>query len=221
MRLRALPGVARYAMWTMPWATLLSGCLAGTALLAVIAAAADGSHQPLGQDSVRLAFLPVLAGLAFVARGAFRPLTLTTPVPAWVSATGQLLLAVPVLALTCWAQLRIMAHTVPARASRPPPEYPLLAQLTGWSAITIAIAASIDRSRFAELAGAAAAPLSLAIIGIALYTPALNHLLVTPPADAHEATASWYAIGGGAAVLASAALRDRWHRYARLLYRAA
>lgn len=221
MTARALPGVARYAMQTMPWATLLTGCLAGTTLLAVLAAAADTSHQPLGQDSVRLAFLPALAGLAFVARGAFRPLTLATPVPAWVGVTGQVLLAAPVLALTCWVQLCITAHTIPSWAGRMPTQYPLLAQLTGWSAITIAIAAGVDRSRFAELAGTAAAPLSLAVIGIAWYSPALNHLLVTPPANAHTVTVSWYAIAGGAAVLASAALRDRWHRYTRRLHPAA
>jgi hypothetical protein len=220
MTTRALPGVARYALRTMPGAALLTGCLAGVALLAVIAAAADSSHQSLGQDSVRLAFLPVLAGLAFIARGAFRPLTLATPVPAWVGVTAQVLLAVPVLALTCWVQLRITAHTVPAWAGRMPAVYPLLAQLTGWSAITIAIATCVDRSRFAGLSGAAAAPLSLAVIGIAWYTPALNHLLVTPPANAHEVTLGWYAIAGGAAVLTSAALRDRWHRYARVLRRA-
>lgn len=219
MKAAALPQLPRHLIQTMPWTTLLTGCTAGTALLAAIAAAADSRNQPLGQNSVRLAFLPALAGLAFVARGTFRPLTLTTPVPAWVNIAGQTLLAAPVLALTCWLQLRIMAHTVPASAGQQPATYPLLAQLTGWSAITLAIAACIDRSRYAELAGAAAAPLSLAVIGTAWYTPDLNRSLISPPANPHTVTATWYAITAITALLAGAALRDRWHRYTRARHR--
>jgi hypothetical protein len=126
-----------------------------------------------------------------------------------------------VLALTCCAQLRILQASVPAPAGRLPAVYPLLAQLTGWSAITIAIAAWIDRSRYAELSGAVAAPLSFAVIGIAWYTPALNHLLVTPPGSSHTVTLSWYAVAGGAALLTTTALRDRWHRHPRVPHRVA
>ena len=120
--LRALPLLARPVTRTMPWVTLITGCLAGTAFLAVMAHVADASHSPLGQGTVRLAFLPAIAALAFVLRAPFRPLTQATPVPAWVTPASHLLLAAPVLAATCWAQLRIMAHTIPpaSSATRPP-----------------------------------------------------------------------------------------------------
>ena len=97
----------------MPWATLITGCLAGTLYLAVLAHVASTSHSPLGQGIVRFAFLPAVAALAFVPRAPFRPLTQTTPVPAWVAPAGHLLLAAPILAVSCWAQLRVAAHTIP------------------------------------------------------------------------------------------------------------
>jgi hypothetical protein len=69
--------------------------------------------------------------------------------------------AAPVLAITCWVQLRIMAHTIPAHAvSHLPAVFPVIAQLTGWCAVTVAAAACTDRSRYADLGGAAAAPVS-------------------------------------------------------------
>src|SRR6185437_14047421 len=43
-RLCALPLLARPATQTMPWATLLAGCLAGTVYLAVMASLADTSQ---------------------------------------------------------------------------------------------------------------------------------------------------------------------------------
>jgi hypothetical protein len=50
--------------------------------------------------------------------------------------------AAPVLAITCWVQLRIMAHTIPAHAvSHLPAVFPVIAQLTGWCAVTVAAAA--------------------------------------------------------------------------------
>ena len=85
----------------MPWVTLITGCLAGTLYLAIMAHVASTSHSPLGQGYVRLAFLPAVAALAFVPRAPFRPLTQTTPVPAWVAPAGHLLLAAPALAVTC------------------------------------------------------------------------------------------------------------------------
>jgi hypothetical protein len=143
----------------MPWVTLLTGCLAGTAYLAVIARLAGASHSPLDQGTVRLAFLPAVAALAFVPRAPFRPLTQTTPVPAWVAPAGHLLLAAPILAVTCWAQLRIAARTIPPHdPSHLPAVYPLIAQLTGWCAVTIVAAACVGRSRYADLGGAVAAP---------------------------------------------------------------
>jgi hypothetical protein len=113
--LRALPLLARPITQTMPWVTLITGCLAGTAFLAVMARVAGTSHSPLGLGTVRLAFLPAVAALAFVLRAPFRPVTQATPVPAWVAPAGRILLAALVLAVTCWAQLRIMDEVSAAR----------------------------------------------------------------------------------------------------------
>ena len=218
--LRALPLLARPITRTMPWATLITGGLAGTVFLAVMAHVAGTPHWPLDQGAVRLAFLPAIAALAFVLRAPFRPLTQATPVPAWVAPAGHILLAVPVLVVTCWAQLRIMAHTTPPHAlGRPPAVYPVIAQLTGWCAVTVAAAACADRSRYADLGGAIAAPVSFAAIALAWYSPVTSRFLVEPPATAHTVTIAWYAIATAALALTCAAMRDRWHRYTRNLHR--
>ena len=200
----------------MPWTTLIFGCLAGTVVLAVVAHSADTSHWQLSQAGVRYAFLPAIAALAYVPRAAFRPLTQATPVPAWVSPAGHILLAAPVLALTGWTQLLIVAHTVPAGAKGDlPAVYPLIAQLIGWCALTVAAAVCTDRSRYADLGGAVAAPVSLALIALAWYTPALSRVLVDPPATAHGVAVAWYLLAAAALALTSAAMRDPWHRYTR------
>ncbi len=216
---RALPLLARPITRTMPWVTLITGCLAGTVYLAVTAGLAGASHSPLGQGTVRLAFLPAVAALAFVPRAPFRPLSQTTPVPAWVAPAGHLLLAAPILAVTCWAQLRIVAHTITPHAIYLPAVYPLIAQLTGWCVVTVAVAACVDRSRYADLGGAIAAPVSLVAIALAWYAPVISRVLVEPPATAHAVTIAWYANATAALTLTCAAMRDRWHRYSRNLRR--
>jgi hypothetical protein len=215
-RLRALPLLARPISRTMPWVTLITGCLAGTLILAVMAHVAGTSRQPLDQGAARLAFLPAIAALAFVLRAPSRPLTQATPVPAWVTPAGHILLAIPVLAVTCWAQLRIVARTIPSHAlGHPPAVYPVLAQLTGWCLLAVAAAACVDRSRYADLGGAVAAPASFAAIGLAWYAPVSSRFLVEPPATAHGVTIAWSAIATAALALSCAAMRDQWHRYAR------
>lgn len=212
--LRALPLLARPIAQTMPWATLLAGCLAGTGYLVVVAHVA--SPVPLTQGAVRLAFLPAVAALAFVPHLPFRPLTQATPVPSWVAPAGHLLLAVPVLAVTCWAQLRIMTGTIPPRAlGHVPAVYPLIALLTGWCAVTAAAAAWTGRSRYADLGGAVAAPVSFAAIAFAWYVPVASSFLAEPPATPHGVTIAWYAVATAASALTCVALRDQWHRYAR------
>jgi hypothetical protein len=203
----------------MPWITLLTGCLAGTLYLAIMAHVASTSHSQLGQGYVRFAFLPAVAALAFVPRAPFRPLTQTTPVPAWVTPAGHLLLAGPILAVTCWAQLRIIAHVTPPHAIGPPAVYPLIAQLTGWCAVTVAAAAGVDRSRYADLGGAIAAPVGFVAIALAWYAPITSRFLAGPPATPRAVTIAWYAIATGALALTCAAMRDQWHRYTRSLHR--
>jgi hypothetical protein len=216
----ALPLLARPVIRTMPWVTLITGCLACTAFLAVMARVADTSHSPLGLGTVRIAFLPAIAALAFVVRAPFRPVTQATPVPAWVAPAGHIALAAPVLAVTCWAQVRIMAHTIrPYTLGHPPAIYPVIAQLTGWCAVTVAAAACADRSRYADLGGAIAAPVSFAAIALAWYAPVTRRVLVEPPATAHGVTIAWYAIATAGLALTCVAMRDRWHRYTRNLQR--
>jgi hypothetical protein len=107
-----------------------------------------------------------------------------------VAPAGHLLLAAPILAVTCWAQLRIMAHTIPPHApSRPPAVYPLIAQLTAWCAVTVAAAACVDRSRYADLGGAIAAPVTFAAIALAWYAPSWRvsaKIPLEPAADGQE-----------------------------------
>jgi hypothetical protein len=216
--LRALPLLARPVTQTMPWVTLLTGCLAGLVYLASMAHFADASRSPLDQGTVRLSFLPAVAALAFVPRTPFRPLTQTTPVPAWVAPVGHVLLASPVLAATCWAQLSIMIQTIPPRTiSHPPAVYPLIAQLTGWCAVTVAVAACAARSRYADLGGVIAAPVSLAAIAFVWNVKFTGRVLTQPPATAHGVAIAWYAIAAAALALTCVAMRDQWHRYTRSL----
>jgi hypothetical protein len=138
----------------------------------------------------------------------------------WRSAAGHLLLTAPILAMTGWTQLRIMAHTVPPHtASQAPAVYPLIAQLTGWCAVTVAAAACVDRFRYADLGGAIAAPVTFAIIAFAWYLPVSSHFFVEPPATARGVTIAWYAIASAALAVTGAAIRDRWHLYTRKLRR--
>lgn len=218
---RALPLITRHVLRATPWGTLAAGCLTGTAALAVLAYVTHRAHGSLDQGSVRLAFLPALAALAFVPRSPFRPLLGVTPVPAWLTTTGQVLLAVPVLVLTGWAQLLIVGYrsTPPGITRHPPALYPLIAQLIGWCALTVAVAACCDWSRYADLGGAIAAPVSLAVLAVLWFVPATNHTLFSPPAGPHIVTTAWYGVALAALVLTCAAVRDRWSRYTRPLTR--
>jgi hypothetical protein len=203
----------------MPWVTLVAGCLAGILYL-VLLDRLNRNFGPLDYGSARLAFLPAVAALAFVPRLPFRPLTQTTPVPAWLAPAGHLLLAALVLAVTCWAEVSIIAHTIPQHAiGHPPPVYPVIAQLTGWCAVIIAAAAWAGRSRYADLGGAVAGPAGLAVIALAWYLPLTARYLIQPPARPHEVTIAWYAIAGALSVLTCIALRDQWHRYSLRLRR--
>jgi hypothetical protein len=83
----------------------------------------------------------------------------------------------------------------------------------------VAVAACAGRSRYADLGGAAAAPVSFAAIALAWYAPVTGRFLVEPPATAHGLTIAWYSIATAGLALSCAAIRDRWHRYTRSLHR--
>lgn len=209
------PGTAsalsRHLLVSVPWATLLAGCATGTVLLALLGAT---SRTALDQGTVRLTFLPAVAAVAFVPRTPSPALAGAVPLPAWVPAATLTLLAVPAMAITCWAQLMIMASTVPVGAGHPPAIYPLVAQFSGWCAIGVAIAAVCDRTRYSDLGGAIAAPLALGAIALAWVTPGLKDALALPPATPRTATIAWSILATGALAIAAAGMRDRWHRYA-------
>jgi hypothetical protein len=214
----AVPDLARHIFATMPWVTLLAGCASGTVVLALMAHFAGQS--PLNQDNVRMTFLPAVGALAFVPHVHFRPVVQTTAVPTWLAPTGQVLLALPVLALTCWVQLGLMASTFPAHDAKPQPAvYPLTAQLTGWSLLALSIATCCERTRYAALSGAIAAPVTFVAIAAASFMPPLDRHLLSPPDSARAATIAWYAISAAACALAILAIRDQWHRYTRRLHR--
>jgi hypothetical protein len=215
-RTRSALLVARQAVTMMPWATLVAGSAVGTAVLAVLAYFARTSHTPLDETTVRLTLLPAVAALTYVPHDPLRPLAQTVPLPGWIASLTQIVCAVPALALTSWVQLVIMAHTHPAAARHHLTAiYPLIAQLTGWATLALAIAACCDRSRYADLAGAIAAPITLAMIAFAWFTPGVKDLLVTGPATPRSATIAWYSIAAASLGITTAALRDPWHRYTR------
>jgi hypothetical protein len=204
--------LARHLLLTVPWATLLAGCATGTVLLAVLGGT---SGTPLDEGTVRLTLLPAVAALVFVPRTPSQALAQTTPLPAWVAPAAQTLMAVPAVAITLLAQLMIMTRTIPAGRGHPPAIYPLVAQLTGWCAIGVAVAAVSDRSRYSDLGGAVAAPAALGAIALAWVTPGLKDALAVPPATAQTATVAWYILAAGALGIAVAGMRDGWHRCTR------
>jgi hypothetical protein len=218
LRPRALLLLFRHSFATTPWVTLISGCVVSTGILAVFAYVAHKYHSPLSQTTVRLWFIAASATLAFVPRTLLRPLTQTTPVPAWLATAIQALLAFAVLALTCWVQLSLMAYTIP-RHTVAPAIYPLIAELTAWSTIFVAVAACCDRSRFADIGGVIAVPISCVLVVLFCFTPGVKDLFAAPPATLGASTVAWYSLGAAALVMAYAAMRDRWHRYTRMLAR--
>jgi hypothetical protein len=210
---RAVPALARHIFSTMPWLTLVAGCASGTVVLALMAHFAG--HSPLDQNTVRATFLPAVGALAFVPHVQFRPVIQTTPIPTWIAPAGQILLALPVLALTCSVQLDLMASTAPAQYSRHlPAVYPLVAQLTGWCLLVLSIAACCERTRYATLSGAIAASVTFVAIAAAWFIPPLSRHLLNPPDTARAVTIAWYSIAAAALAVGSLAIRDQWHRYA-------
>lgn len=107
--LRALPYVPRYIARTLLWTALITGCVAGTAVLAIMAQVAR-SDRPFGQGAVRLAFFPAIAALAHVPRVRFRPLTQATP-----SRLGLVRLATSLLSQASVALRLSGAGVVPGR----------------------------------------------------------------------------------------------------------
>jgi hypothetical protein len=212
-RAQRLIALAPFVVRTTPWVPLLGGCVAGTALLDLTAHVMHDSHGTVDQNTLRLTFLTAVAALAFVPRAPMRPITQVVATPSWIVPVGQTLMGLPVVALTAWLQMRIVEAGVPARAR--PTIYPLLAELVAWCCIAIATATCTDRTRYADLGGMVAVPLTFALIAIAWYTPGLRSHLVVPPASPTQSAIGWYVIAAIAIVAGCVSLRDPWQRYTR------
>jgi hypothetical protein len=197
---------------TMPWGVLLAGCVGSVGAVLILGL----TSSPLEADQVRLVLLPIVAALCFVPHVYFRPVIQTVPVPSGLAAAGHTLLAAPLLAATCAVDLYVVAARSGGHAPAPA-LYPLVAQFTGWAAVAVLTATWCDRTRFASLNGALAAPVTIALITLAWTEPHLRRVLITPGAQPHAATAAWYAVAPVALVGAWAAGRDPWHRYTRVL----
>ncbi len=169
---------------------------------------------------MKLTLLPAITALTFAPRTPLRALTQSAPLPAWIAPATRIVFAIPALALTCWVQLVIMAHSHPAADRHHLVAiYPLIAQLTGWAAVAVAVAACCDRTRYSDLTGPIATPITLALVAFTWLAPGVNHLLETGPATARTAIIAWYTIAAALLALTAAALQDPWHRYTRRLRR--
>jgi hypothetical protein len=210
VRSRVVLLMSRHLVRTMPWGVLLAGCIGSVGAVLVLDYTSSSS-LPLDANQVRLTSLPAIAALCFVPHVHFRPVIQTVPVPSWLAAAGQTLFSAPLLAATCAADLQVMTAR-DAVLVHAPAVYPLVAQFTGWAAIAVLTATWCDRTRFAALNGALAAPATIALITLAWTEPHLRRVLITPGARPHTAAAVWYAITAFAFVGAWAASRDPWHR---------
>src|ERR1700728_1141486 len=139
-RARAGLLLLRHVILTMAWPTLIGGCAAGTALLSLLAYFAGTSHNPLDQTTVRLTLLPAVAAVTFIPNPPLRSLARSAPLPAWIVPAVQVILAAPALVWPCGIQVIVMSHPPPVAARHHLAAiYPVIAQLTGWAAVAVAI----------------------------------------------------------------------------------
>jgi hypothetical protein len=209
----------------MPWGPLLAGCLTGIGLTLALRIFAGPIETPVALGAgLRASFVPVIAGLAFLLNDPYRQLTGALPTRAWVTPAIRVALALPVLSLSSVIQLQVAARALAAdlRAAGQPaaalPWVALMAELAAWCALALTLAAGLERTRWRDLAGFAAAALALAVIGSLAVLPL--HLLpaaitAMTSAQQHRWTAAWrlwVAAGGAAALIGGWAAGDPWRR---------
>jgi hypothetical protein len=85
--------------------------------------------------------------------------------------------------------------------------------------VSVAAAACVERSRYADLGGAIAVPISFAAIALVWFLPGTARFAAEPAASSRDATVAWYCIAALSLVLTGLAMRDHWHRYGRKLRR--
>jgi hypothetical protein len=211
----------------MPWGPLIAGCCAGVCVSAALARLARTLPDPSALASgARLAFVPVVAGVAFLLHDPHGQLTRVLPARAWLTSAVRLALALPVLAGAWWAQLSLdgAALTTYLHQAGQRPALPwlgLTAELAAGCALALAAAALVGRGRWQDLGGAVAAPAALAALAVLVLVPL--HLL--PAALAGMSVAQhhawiaagrrWGVVAVAAAALACWASRDPWRRLSR------
>lgn len=242
MQLTSSRALIRHIARLMPWAPLLTGCLAGLAMTAVLWVLA---RRGAGPDALSLglrgSFIPLMAGAAFLLHDANRQLTTTLPARAWLTPALRVALALPVLAATAAAQLAIASQALRADLGRdvqeglrfPGQAAPGLAGLPGlpwlalaaeaaaWCAVAIALAAALERTRWQDQAGLIAALGALALVAAATQLPL--HLIGTTLVSMDRtqqdqwtrAWQLWSAAGIAACLVAVRAAGDPWPRMLR------
>lgn len=209
----------------LPWGPLLAGCLTGIGVTAALRIFAGPVETPVDLGAgVRASFVPVIAGLAFLLHDPHRQLTGALPAASSLTPAIRVALALPVLALSGFIQLQVAARALAAdlhAAGRPASGLPwvaLITELAAWCALALAVAAGLERTRWRDLAGFAAAVLALAVVGALALLPL--HLLpaaiiaMTRSQKNHWTAAwrLWVATGGAAALVAGWAAGDPWRR---------
>ena len=225
---RGRPGVLRIGVaalprlaGTMPWVPLLAGCAAGLAVSVAGRIFASPSHPDIaaGLFICRAGFALVVAGQAFLLADPHRPVASSMPAPAWLTTAIRVLLAVPVVAATVSVQLGLASAGLPGVL----PWVSLAAELAGWSAIALAFAGALQRTRWHDVAGVLTVPLALAGVAVLGQLPWqwFPAGIGSHAASVAWARAGWLWLGACAAGLAIAAWssRDSWHRASRYLPR--
>ncbi len=214
----------------LPWGPLLAGCLAGIGVAAALRIFAGPIETPVDLGAgIRASFVPVVAGLAFVMHDPYRQLTGALPAWPWLTPAIRVGLALPVLALSCLIQLQVAAralaadlhtvnHGLASHGVAGLPWVAFTAEFAAWCALAIALAASLDRTRWRDQSGFAAAALALAMVGgLALLPVHLLPAAITAMTSAQrqhwtDAWRLWVTCGVAAAMIASWAAGDPWRR---------
>lgn len=224
-RLRIVVVAARRLAPTMPWGALLAGCAGSLAISLAAYLLAKPMQQPADITlTVRAAFIPIVAAIAFGLSDPSRALAASLPAPSWLTVAVRLLIALPVLGLTAWITFALAAAELGVdqrighlgRVRLPWPAD--CAELVAWSAFALAAAALVARTRWHDLGGAIGAPAALAFIALLALTPlrlfpsAFTGL--TPPQHSAWVRAQWiwWGLGLMAALLTGWASRDPWLR---------
>jgi hypothetical protein len=199
----------------MPWRPLAAGCVTGLAIsLAAHRFLGAGQPAPATLLALRVAFVPVVAGISVLASDQQRQFMATLPAPAWLLPALHAAAAAPVVAATTALQLKLAAAGLSRGVALPWPS--LAGELAAWSAIAFAAGAAVARTRWTDLGGAIAAPATLGLIGL-LAVPAWRLLprtfgQLTPAQHQHWAASgrTWWVLALAAAAAAGAASCDPW-----------